>query len=92
MEALAELTIGRGHFDQAARLLAACEAIRAASRLVRQPRYQPAFDRCLAAARDRLGDEAFALAWAEGAAMSLSEATAYAQECMISMTTMRRTV
>ncbi len=37
-------------------------------------------ERTLAEVRDRLGDEAFAAAWAEGRAMGLPEAVAYARD------------
>jgi tetratricopeptide (TPR) repeat protein len=63
---------------QAARLLGAAaklhEAIGAPLRAIDRPRYQ----QTMAAAHVQLSDSAFALAWAEGEAMTLDEAVAYA--------------
>jgi hypothetical protein len=44
------------------------------------PSQRAEYERQIAAARSRLGDSAFAAAWAEGQAMSLEEAVAYAVE------------
>jgi predicted ATPase/class 3 adenylate cyclase len=65
-------------FVRAARLFGAAEVLREATgfpiwRVDRQE-----YDRCVAAARAALGDEAFGTAWAEGRAMSLEQACAYA--------------
>jgi hypothetical protein len=41
---------------------------------------RPSCERCMATARAALGEAAFAAAWAEGRAMPLDEAVAYALE------------
>jgi predicted ATPase/DNA-binding XRE family transcriptional regulator len=63
-----------------ARLFGAAEAVRAAAGLPLPPVYRAAYQHDLAAARARLDEEAFAAAWAEGQAMTLEQAIAYALE------------
>jgi tetratricopeptide (TPR) repeat protein len=62
----------------AAQLLGAAAAVRETIGSPTTPLERPALDRAVAAARQRLGDEAFAAAWAEGRAMTLEQAVAYA--------------
>jgi hypothetical protein len=73
LEALAGLALAQGRPALAARLFGAAAAGREAVGT-----YQPAVgaqvDRDVAAARARLGEDAFATAWAEGAAQSLEQA------------------
>ncbi|HEY8524552.1 MAG TPA: LuxR C-terminal-related transcriptional regulator [Acidimicrobiales bacterium] len=78
LDAIAALAAEAGSCAEAARLLAASEAAR---REMGNPR--PAIDRdrheaLVAAVRGGLGDEAFAAAEREGAALSLDDAVAYA--------------
>ncbi len=69
---------GRGQVDRAARLLAAFEAWRYSIGVSTIGPYQIAYDRALAAAHAQLDDTAFNAVWAEGQAMTLDEAVAYA--------------
>ncbi|HUG38093.1 MAG TPA: hypothetical protein VML54_14135 [Candidatus Limnocylindrales bacterium] len=67
-----------GDHARAARLLGAAEALRDASGTREMPDWPRANDQDVAAVRAALGDEAFAAAWAEGRAMSMEQAVAYA--------------
>ncbi len=64
--------------ERGARLLGAAEAILASVGAVLDPLNQKVCERDIAAARDQLGDEAFALAREQGQAMTLEQAVAYA--------------
>lgn len=63
---------------RAARLLGAVEALYDAAGFPVPPRFRSTFDRDVAATRARLDGAAFAAAWAEGRAMTLEHAIAYA--------------
>jgi hypothetical protein len=79
----ASLEAARGRCKRAARLFAADGAWRAATGDGRSPNFIPlpeTSDRDLAATRVALGAETFARAWAEGEAMPLEQAVAYALE------------
>jgi predicted ATPase/DNA-binding CsgD family transcriptional regulator/class 3 adenylate cyclase len=78
LEALAGLAAQHESAAEAARLFAAASAIRAGIGLARWPADQIVYDRELTRVREHLGDESFATAWAEGGALTVSEATAYA--------------
>ena len=65
-------------FARGARLFGAGEAQREVSGLVIWCEERPLYERCVAAARAALGEEAFAAAWAKGRALSLEAAVAYA--------------
>jgi predicted ATPase/DNA-binding SARP family transcriptional activator len=80
LEAFADLLTVQGQFGRAARLWGAAEALRQAILAPLSPKERETYDRSLTAARTALGEEAFAAAWAEGQAMSLEEASAYALE------------
>jgi predicted ATPase/class 3 adenylate cyclase/DNA-binding SARP family transcriptional activator/Flp pilus assembly protein TadD len=60
------------------RLLGAAEAVRETTVRIIWSHDRPEYERCVAVARAALGEEAFAAAWADGRAMSLEEAVAYA--------------
>ncbi len=75
--ALAEIA---GDNKRAARLLGAALALRPGSKTEVPPHLRDEFERQVAAMREVMGDEIFERAYAEGAAMSLEEATAYALE------------
>ena len=84
LEGLGDIAIARDRPEQGARLFGAAEAQRAeagaAVRITTHPEYRSA----VAAARARLGEPAFAAAWAQGRALPLAaavaEALALAQE------------
>jgi DNA-binding CsgD family transcriptional regulator len=79
LECLARLAVDGGSRRAAARLLGAAEAIRRRFGLVRFQIHQAGYDATVAALRDTLGEDDFDEAWAEGAALSLQEAVAYAR-------------
>jgi non-specific serine/threonine protein kinase len=74
LEVLAMLALTQGQFAQAARLFAAAEVafeeIGASIRPLKKPRYEG----YVAEVRASLGEERFAVAWAEGRAMRLEDA------------------
>jgi predicted ATPase/DNA-binding CsgD family transcriptional regulator len=78
LEALGGLAARAENFPAAARLLAASDTARAAIGYPRPAINQPGFDAGLAAVRAGLGGAAHARAWADGAALSLDDAVAYA--------------
>jgi ATP/maltotriose-dependent transcriptional regulator MalT len=70
---------GVGMHHNAARLLGAADAIRQQIGVARFPVYQPGCDSAIGLLRDALGEGVFDAAWAEGAALSIEEAIAYAR-------------
>jgi non-specific serine/threonine protein kinase len=79
LESLAAIAAARRAPDDAARLFGAAQVAREAFGTPLFTLYRPWFDRDVAAARSQLDPAAFAAAWAEGRAMSLDEALAYAR-------------
>jgi predicted ATPase/class 3 adenylate cyclase/DNA-binding CsgD family transcriptional regulator len=79
LECLAALAGGAGSHREAVRLLGAAEAIRTRMGAVRFKIYDAEYHASVAALRDAIGDNDFDSAWAEGAALSVDEAIAYAQ-------------
>ncbi len=78
-ECLARLAADGGNHQHAARLLGTAEAARRRIGDFRLPMHQAGYDGAVAAAREALGRSDFDAAWAEGAALSIEEAIAYAQ-------------
>jgi DNA-binding CsgD family transcriptional regulator len=76
LECLAEL---RDDPREAARLFGAAATIRERMGAVRFNIYDTAYESSVSVVRDGLGDSEFDDAWAEGAALSIEEAIAYAQ-------------
>jgi tetratricopeptide (TPR) repeat protein len=66
--------------ERAARLWGAAESLRESLGWPLSPNEHPEYDRALASAREALGEEAFAGAWAEGQALTLEEAIRCALE------------
>ena len=79
LEILARLATEAGSYTEAARLFGAAEGIRQRSGEVRFAIYQAAYDSSLSELRKAMSDADFEAAWAEGAALSTTEAVAYAQ-------------
>jgi predicted ATPase len=77
---IAGLSGAREQSARAARLFAAMHAWHEAMGIPKLYRPHPGYQQDEAAAREALGDEAFARAWAEGQAMTLEQAAAYALE------------
>jgi hypothetical protein len=67
-----------GQPERAACLLGASEAIRVASRTPLPPYPVSGYERDVTAVRDALSSETFTAAWAEGRAMTIEQAIAYA--------------
>ena len=78
-ECLAGLATTDGNHPLAARLFGAADALRQRMGLVRFRIYDAECEAALAVLRNAMGDKAFDAAWAEGAALGIEEAIAYAQ-------------
>jgi hypothetical protein len=78
LEHLAAAAAEQAQRERAARLWGAAEALREAIGALLPTSERPEYDRRVAVARSTLGEEAFATAWAEGAAMSLERAVEFA--------------
>jgi predicted ATPase/class 3 adenylate cyclase/DNA-binding CsgD family transcriptional regulator len=79
LECLGSLAGNAGSHREAARLIGAAHAIRQRVGAVRFKVWDASYEASVAALRDALGQEDFDAAWAEGAALSMEEAIAYAQ-------------
>ena len=79
LECLGTLAGGAGGHREAARLFGAAEAIRLRMGAVRFKVWDDGYEASVAVLRNALGEHAFDAAWAEGAALSVEEAIAYAQ-------------
>jgi predicted ATPase/class 3 adenylate cyclase len=80
LKKFAKLAGVKGQRERAARLLGAAEALREA---IGAPMHLPErsdYEQIVTELRSALGDEAFAVAWEEGRAMTLEQAIAYALE------------
>ncbi len=78
LEGLAGAAGAQGQVEQAAQLFGAAEALLEASGLRLDDFDRADYDRNVATVRTQLGESAFAAAWAEGRAMTLEQAVAYA--------------
>jgi DNA-binding CsgD family transcriptional regulator len=78
LEVIAGLAAAQQSFREATRVYAAAERVRNEIGFVRPPVERGAYDASVAAARAAIGKD-FDEAWAEGAAMSMDEAVAYAR-------------
>ena len=68
-----------GNHENAARLFGAADAIRQRIGVVRFAVYQSGYDAAIESLRDALGEGPFDAAWAQGAALSIEDAVAYAK-------------
>jgi predicted ATPase/class 3 adenylate cyclase len=80
MEAIGKVASAQEYPERVARLFAAASALREAMDTPLSPVEQEEYERSLAAVRAVMGEITFAAAWAEGRAMTLAEAVAYALE------------
>jgi predicted ATPase/class 3 adenylate cyclase len=78
LEGIAGLASEAGQPVQAARLFGAAESLRESAGVPLPPVHRTAYERDLAAARTQLDEATFAVVWAEGRAMTLEQAIAYA--------------
>ena len=78
-ECLADLARVAGNQNQAARLFGAAEAARQRMGAMRFKVHQAGYESSVAALCDAMEDKELEAAWAEGAALSIEEAIAYAQ-------------
>jgi predicted ATPase/class 3 adenylate cyclase/DNA-binding CsgD family transcriptional regulator len=74
LEGLAAVAMEQGEASWAARLLAAAVALRDSLGTPLPPVSRADYERALAAARAQLGEQAFAVAWAEGQSMTWEQA------------------
>src|SRR6476646_1207633 len=79
LEILAALACESESHREAARLLGAADALRRRTGIVRFKVYDDAYHTSVTSVRDALTDKEFESVWNEGAALSASEAIAYAQ-------------
>jgi DNA-binding CsgD family transcriptional regulator len=80
LEILAEIGCAAGDHREAARFAGAADGMRRLQGgTVRLAIYEPAYAAAISTLRGALGEQDFEPAWAEGAALSLEEAIAYAQ-------------
>jgi tetratricopeptide (TPR) repeat protein len=78
---LATIAVAEGHFQRAARLFGAAEAMREATgAMIQFPPDRELYQQQVARVRAQLDPESFELLWAEGRAMSLFEAVTYAAQ------------
>jgi tetratricopeptide (TPR) repeat protein len=77
---VAMLSVKEGRSEQAARLGGAAEALREVLGSRLPPNENEEYERNVAAAREALGEEVFAVAWEAGRAMTWEQAVAYALE------------
>jgi len=80
LEGLAAVAGVQSQPERAARLFGAAMALRESIGATLPPDEHPAYERTLAATRAQLDEATFAAAWAEGRAMTLEQAIAYALE------------
>ena len=78
LERLACVSATEGRGAEGVRLFGAAAALREAIGAVFSRDERDECERTIAAAREALGEEAFEAAWAEGRAMTMEEAIAYA--------------
>ncbi|MDP8922072.1 MAG: tetratricopeptide repeat protein [Chloroflexota bacterium] len=78
LEELAELAVARGQPERAARLFGAAAALRETIGAVVGPNDRLEYDRAVATVRAALGEAGLTVGWAEGRALSLEQAVAYA--------------
>lgn len=79
LECLARLALDDGNHREAARLFGAADAHRGRTGALRLKIYDGEYEASVEALRAAMGDEEMAGAWAEGAALSISEAITQAQ-------------
>lgn len=79
LDCISRVFTASGRHSEAARLLGACDAFRAARSAVRLPCLQRLSDAAAAESRGALGDDGFDRALAEGATLSLDAAADYAR-------------
>lgn len=79
LDLLAGLAAQAASYPEAARFVGAAEAVRQRTGEVWYQIYQGDYEALITQLRDAMGQNDFDAAWAEGAALSLEEAIAYAQ-------------
>jgi DNA-binding CsgD family transcriptional regulator len=82
LEGLAAVVAAQGQAAWAARLWGAAEALRETLSMPLPPVYRSDYERAVAAARIQLGGQLFAVAWAEGRAMTPDQALASKERAM----------
>lgn len=80
LEGFAFLASAQDEWERAVRLWSAGAVLRETARAPIPPNEREKYDREMAVTRAALGEEAFAAAWAEGSAMTIEQAVAYAME------------
>ena len=83
LEGLAGVVAAQGELPWAVRLWGAAEALRDAMGTPIPPAYRLDYERAVAAARTKLGEQAFATAWAEGRSMTLDQVLGAAGQVVV---------
>ena len=83
LEGMSYLSLSEKQMERAARLLGTTEGWHQLFQFTRTPLERQERENAISAVRAALGEEAFAAAWAEGEAMTLEQAIAYAKEDQI---------
>jgi tetratricopeptide (TPR) repeat protein len=78
LDQMGELALVQGHFVRSARLFGAAEKMRQTLQVPRTPSIQTAVFGFLTSLQQHLAADVFAASWAEGEAMPLEKAVAYA--------------
>ena len=81
LEAVAGLAVTQADLTRATRLYAVVGTVREAIGALRPPRSREAYERDLATIRAGLGEDAFAMAWKDGQAVTLDQACELARLC-----------
>jgi len=81
LEAMASLAVTQADLARATRLYAVAGAVREAIGAPRPPRSREAYERDLVTIRTGLGEDAFAIAWRDGQAMTLDQACELLRLC-----------
>ncbi len=78
MEKLAEANFEQFQFHQAATIFGSASTLRASVNSAMDAADQPDYERAISSLKSKLGEQAFAAAWADGQAMTIKEAIDYA--------------
>jgi non-specific serine/threonine protein kinase len=80
LEGLAAIAHAERHLERAARLWGAADALRTQVGVAQQPADRADYERHVTALRSELAEAVLLTAWAEGGALSVEQAVAYASE------------
>ncbi len=82
LEGLAEVFVLQGQPVQATQVLGAAQGLREEIGVHRPPVFHTPYDRTVAAARSKLGEQVFATVWAQGRVMTVEQAVAVLEDAL----------